>query len=122
MVVVPKQLGDVRICVDLVRPRYQLPTVKSTLAKINGSVFTKLDANSGFYQIKLSSESQLMTTFLTPFGRFCYQRLPFGLSSGPECFQDKINGMLEGLQNVYCQMDDIIVIWLKIMKRCCFLS
>ena len=50
-----------------------------------------------------------MTTFLTLFGRFCYMRLPFGIRSRPECFQDKINGIHEGLQNVNCQMDDIIV-------------
>lgn len=117
MVVVPKANGDVRICVDLtnlnkyvIRPRIQLPTVEATLAKLGeAKVFSKLDANSGFYQIKLSPHSQLLTTFLTPFGRYCYLRLPFGVTSGPECFQDKINGILEGLDHVNCQMDDILV-------------
>jgi len=67
MVVVPKANGQVRICVDLTklnenvcRERHQLPAVEQTLAQIAGAqVFTKLDANSGFWQIPLSEESAL---------------------------------------------------------------
>jgi len=46
-------------------------------------VFTKLDANAGFWQIKLSEESALYTTFITPFGKFCFKRLPFRITSAP---------------------------------------
>ena len=59
--------------------------------------------------MKLAPQSQLLTTFITPIGRYCFRRLPFGISSGPACFQDRINGILEGLGNVHCQMDDILV-------------
>ena len=56
----------------------ELPTVDDTLAKIGqGAVFTKLDANSGFFQIKLAKESQILTSFITPWGRYCNLRLPF---------------------------------------------
>ena len=76
MVVVPKANGQVRICVDLTklnenvcRERHQLPAVEQTLAQIAGAqVFTKLDANSGFWQIPLSEESALLTSFITPYG------------------------------------------------------
>ena len=44
---------------------------------------SKLDANAGFWQVKLSKESALLTTFITPFGRFCFNRLPFGITSAP---------------------------------------
>ena len=79
MVVVPKPNGDVSICVDLTklnqsvcRERHPLPAVEQTLAQLAGAqVFTKLDANSGFWQIPLSADSSLLTTFLTPFGRYC---------------------------------------------------
>ena len=116
IVVVPKPNGNIRICVDLtmlnkavVRPRYQLPTVDYTLAQLKqAKVFTKLDANAGFHQVKLSEDSQLLTTFLTPFGRFCYTRLPFGISSGPEYFTAKMNQILRET-DVHCQMDDILV-------------
>ena len=76
MVVVPKTNGDVRICVDLTklnenvyREHHPLPAVDQTLAQIAGArVLSKLDANSGFWQILLSKESALLTTFITPFG------------------------------------------------------
>lgn len=80
MVVVPKANGDIRICVDmtnlneaLCRERHILPSVEQSLAQLDGSqVFTKLDARSGFWQIPLSSESRALTTFRTPFGRYCF--------------------------------------------------
>ena len=117
MVVVPKPKGGVRICVDLTRlnnsvkrERIILPTVEHTLGQLGGaSIFTKLDANSGFWQIPLKQESSLLTTFITPFGRFKFNRLPFGISSAPEHFQRTMSGILTGLQGVVCQMDDILV-------------
>ena len=80
MVVVPKANGKVRICVDLTRlnrsvqcERHILPSVEHTLAQIGGAkIFTKLDANSGFWQVELSPESSLLTSFITQFGRFCF--------------------------------------------------
>ena len=78
-----------------------MPTVEETLGSIAaGTVYTKLDANSGFYQIALSEESAKLTTFITPFGRFMFRRLPYGISSAPEYFQkqmDKELGKLEGV-------------------------
>ena len=58
MVVVSKKLGDVRICVDLkllnesvLREVHPIPTVDETLGKLAGAtIFSKLDANSGFWQ------------------------------------------------------------------------
>lgn len=117
IVVVPKTNGDVRICVDLTRLNssvkrevYAMPAVEETLSKISeGKVFTKLDANSGFHQIQLDDESSKLTTFITPFGRFKFQRLPYGISSAPEYFQKKMDTILQGLDGVVCHMDDILV-------------
>ena len=80
MVVVSKPNGNVQICVDLSklnecvhRERLILPSVEQILAQLTGArVFSKLDANSGFWQIRLSEESAILTTFITPFGRFCF--------------------------------------------------
>ena len=77
IVVVPKADGRVRICVDLTRLNqavrrevYQMPTVEETLGSLTkGSVFSKLDANSGFHQIAQNPESAKLTIFITPFGR-----------------------------------------------------
>ena len=117
MVVVPKPSGEIRVCVDLTplnkavkREIHPMAKVDDNLAKIRGSkIFTKLDAKSGFWQIPLHPESRLLTTFVTPFGRFCYNRLPFGISSAPEVFQRQMSRILEGLDGVICHMDDILV-------------
>ena len=50
-----------------------------------------------------------MTTFITPFGRYSFRRLPFGISSAPEIFQRKMSSLLEGLSVVEVIMDDILV-------------
>ena len=92
------------------RPENPLPKIDALLGEIGEStVSTKIDANSGFWQEKLAENSQLLTTFLTPFGRYCFQRLPFGLKSAPERFQKRMLNELEGLQGVICIMDDILV-------------
>jgi len=116
-VVVPKQNGCVRICVDLTklnesvcREHHILPSVEQTLAQIGGAkFFSKLDANSGFWQVELARESALLTTFITPFGRFCFNRLPFGITSAPEHFQRRMSEILSGLEGVVCLVDDILI-------------
>ena len=87
-----------------------MPTTEQTLAKLSGAkIMSKLDANSGFWQRKLSENSKLVTTFITPWGRYCFTRLPFGISSAPEHFQKAMQRILEGLDGVECQVDDILV-------------
>ncbi|XP_030828454.1 uncharacterized protein K02A2.6-like [Strongylocentrotus purpuratus] len=117
MVPVLKPSGSVRICVDLTslnkaveREIHPMSSVDESLAKLGKStIFTKLDANSGFWQIPLEDESKLLTTFVTPFGRFCFNRLPFGITSAPEVFQRAMSTILEGLDGVICHMDDVLV-------------
>lgn len=103
MVVVPKKSGAVRICVDfrslnesVLREAHPLPTVDETLAHLSGStMFSKLDANSGFWQVPLAESSRHLTTFITPFGRYYFRKLPFGICSAPEHFQRRMSAMLE---------------------------
>ena len=117
IVPVLKPNGKVRICVDLTklnkavqREVHPMPSVDESLARLeNSRIFSKLDANSGFWQIPLDEESRLLTTFVTPFGRYCFNRLPFGISSAPEIFQRTLSGILEDLNGTICQMDDILV-------------
>ena len=102
MVVVPKKNGIVRICVDLkmlnenvLHKIHPLPKVDETLALLTGATcFSKLDANSGFWQIPLSANSRLLTTFLTPYRRFCFNKLRFGVSCAPELFQKHMINIL----------------------------
>ena len=122
MVVVPKLSGSVRICVDLthlnqnvLREYHPPPKVDNTLAQLKGAnKFTKLDANSGFWQIQLAKTSQLLTTFITPVGKFCFNKLPFGITCAPELFQKQMNIMLVGLHIVFCLIDDVLhSIWTR---------
>lgn len=92
------------------REFHLLPHVEETLAQLSGAqVFTKLDANSGFWQIPLAKKSHLLITFITPFGRYCFNKLPFGITSAPELFQRRMNSMLSGLSGVLCLMDDVLI-------------
>ena len=106
-----------RICVDLThlnkavqREVHPISSVGENLAKLGDSkIFSKLDANSGFWQIPLDNDSKLLTTFVTPFGRYCFNRLPFGISSAPEIFQRTMSRLLEGLEGTLCQMDEVLI-------------
>jgi transposase InsO family protein len=117
MVVVPKKNCSIRICVDLkplnvnvLREVHPLPSVDNILAQLSGAkIFSKLDANSGFWQVPLSANSRLLTTFITPFGRYCFNKLPFGIASAPEVFQKRMNRLLEGLEGTVCLIDDILI-------------
>ena len=113
----PKKEGAIRICVDLKplnenfpREVHPLPKVDETLAQLSGAkVFSKLDANSGFWQIPLAEKSRPLTSFNTPFGRYCFNKMPFGICSAPEHFQKRMNRILSGLDRVLCLMDDVLV-------------
>ena len=118
LVVVPKSNGRVRLCVDYTklngcvrREQLIMPDVQNVLSQIeNGAkVFSKLDANSGFFQIPIDEQSKLLTTFITPFGRYAFNRLPFGITSAPEHFQRRMSEVLHGQDGALCLIDDILV-------------
>ena len=117
IVPVLKPNGKVRITTDfkrlnsaVKRERYMLPCVEEVFQRMKGSkIFSKLDARSGYFQVPLDSESAKLTTFITPFGRFFYKRLPQGISSAPEIFQKQMENILAGQKNVEIFMDDIMV-------------
>lgn len=90
--------------------RAKIPTVEELNPRFaNAKVFSKLDAKAGYWSIHLEEESQILTTFRTPFGRYCWKRLPFGLSVSQDLFQAKMDQILEGLHGVASIADDIVV-------------
>ena len=48
---------------------------------------SKIDANSGFWTLPMDPDSQLLTTFNAPWGRFCFLKMPFGLNQSQYFFQ-----------------------------------
>ena len=57
----------------------------------------------------LAKESHPLTAFITPFGRYQFNTLPFGITSAPELFQKRMNTLLSDLKGVLCLMDDVLV-------------
>lgn len=116
-IVVVQKNSKIRLCVDysklnkaVQRSHFPIGKVETILTQIKGSnYFTKLDTNSGFYQIRLSEESQILTTFITPFGRFYFKRVPFGINCAPEYFSILLNKILSGIQGVVSHIDDILI-------------
>ncbi len=115
--VVKKDRKHVRICLDpkdlnkaLQREHYPMKTIEQITDKLVGAtVFSTLDANCGYWQIPLDDESSKLCCFNSPFGRFEYTRLPFGVNVAPECFQRIMTQTFEDLPGVEVIMDDILV-------------
>lgn len=94
----------------LYRELYQLPTFEEITSTIIGSkIFSTLDANRGFWQIELTEKASKLTTFSSPFGRFRFLRLPFGLRNAPEIFHRIFSEIFSDIPGVKIYIDDIIV-------------
>ena len=118
IVVVEKKQGSIRLCLDpknlnwaIKREHFHLPTIEDIMARMpNAKVFSKLDASSGYWQIEVDDKSADLLTFNTPFGRYRFNRLPFGVWSVSEIFGKSIyENIVEGLEGVANIQDDIIV-------------
>jgi hypothetical protein len=117
MVVARKSNGDIRICLDpadlngaIKRQHYQVPSAQEIFSRIGkAKYFSTLDATSGFLQVPLADESTSLTTMATPFGRCKFLRLPFGLSSSPEAYQQMMVDLFGDLPGVEVYFDDFFV-------------
>jgi hypothetical protein len=86
-VLVKKKNGKWRMCVDYTSLNKACPKVPFLLPRIDQIVDSSagcellcfLDAYSGYHQIKMKESDQLATSFITPFGMYCYVTMSFGL-------------------------------------------
>lgn len=112
-----KTTGAIRVCLDpkdlnenIKREHYQIPKREEIMSEMAGAkFFSKLDASHGFWQLRLDPESSKYTTFNTPFGRYCFLRLPFGIKSAPEIFHRAMESIIEGLEGTRVYIDDLVV-------------
>lgn len=117
MVVAEKRDGCIRLCLDpkqlneaIIRPHYPVPTLEHITAKLHGhTVFTKLDARSGYWMLELTDEAADLTTFNTPYGRYQYTRLPFGLCCSQDEFQRRMEETFGDIDGVGVIADDLVV-------------
>ena len=118
LVVVLKTDGKIRLCLDpkdlnqaIQRKRYPLPTIEDVATRLHrAKVFTKLDVRNGFWHIKLDDSLSYLTTFNTPFGRYRWKRMPFGIRSAQEIFQRRMHELIEGMPHVEVVADDFVVV------------
>jgi hypothetical protein len=108
-----------RMCVDYTSLNKACPKVSFPLPRIDQIVDSTvgcellcfLDAYSGYHQIKMKESYQLATSFITPFGMYCYVTMPFGLQNAGATYQrcmQHIFGDHIGL-TVEAYLDDIVV-------------
>ena len=114
-----KDTERIRLCVDfsrlnryVKRERYQSSTPAQAVADIaaeEAKVFTKLDALKGYHQCPLDEASQILTTFITPFGRFQFLRAPFGISSISEHYNRRMDEAFAGLEGYRRIVNDVVI-------------
>jgi hypothetical protein len=94
-VLVKKKNGKWRMCVDYTCLNKACPKVPFPLPRIDQIVDSTtgcellcfLDAYSGYHQIKMKESNQLATSFITPFGMYCYVTMSFGLRNAGATYQ-----------------------------------
>ena len=119
LVVASKPNGSVRICIDpkplnkaLKRSHYRIPNLEDVLPRLGQGkvkVLSSVDTKDGFWHLRLDDDSSKLTTFETPFGRYRWLRLPFGISISPELFQARMHEALKGLEGTACIADDVLI-------------
>lgn len=118
IVVVPKpNTEEIRLCIDFTelnksvkRAVHPMFKVDVLLSRLKGAkFFSKLDARAGYHQIKLDDESKLLTCFITPFGRYICERLPFGICCASDYFTCMFSELFTDLPNVSVHVDDILI-------------
>ena len=117
LVVAYKPNGSLRICLDphnlnkaIKRHHHKLPTAEEILSQMSGAkYFTKLDASNAFWQAQLDEKSSKLLTFNTPFGRYRYLRMPYGIHSASEICQARIASIIADIEGAVNAQDDIII-------------
>ena len=118
IVTVGKKDGGVRLCIDfravngITQPvPYQMPLIEEVLEHLAMAWFiSKIDLNKGFYQIPIDPCDMSKTAFCSPWGKFEFKVMPFGLRNGPAVFQWMMDRVLHRDQDVsQVYIDDIAV-------------
>ncbi|CEM29809.1 unnamed protein product [Vitrella brassicaformis CCMP3155] len=120
IILVPKKGGNgTRLVVDyralnaVTKPdHYPLPRIDETLNALQGcAYFSHCDCTSGFWQIGLTERAKELTSFVTPFGAFKFERAAMGLQGAPATYQRCMDNVLRNLSwdVACCYMDDLVI-------------
>lgn len=111
------EVTKIRVCLDprdlnkvIKREHYYTKTIDEVVTQLHGAkFFSVVDAKKGYWHVPLDEASSYLTTFNTPFGRFRFTRLPFGLVVSQDVFQRHLDSALDGLKGVTGIADDTFV-------------
>ena len=86
------------------------PKVEDIYSKLNGATyFTTLDRRAGYHHIPLDKPSMSKTAFHSPFGKYEYMKVPFGLAQAPAYFQELMMGILKDFNFTIAYLYDITI-------------
>ena len=89
---------------------WPMPKVEDIFSQLNGvKYFSTLDLRAGYHHIRLTTDSIPKTAFTSPFGKYEYIKVPFGLAQAPTYFQELMTGVLKDLPFAMAYLDDIII-------------
>ena len=89
---------------------WPMPKVEDIFSQLNGArYFSTLDLRAGYHHIRLTADSIPKTAFTSPFGKYEYVKVPFGLVQAPAYFQELMTGVLKDLPFAMAYLDDIII-------------
>jgi hypothetical protein len=116
--ILPKKMQDVHVVTDyrilnsqLVRRPFLIPRIKDSLTQIQGFQYaTAIDLSMGYYSIPLTEHAQQLTSFLLPWGKYRYKRLPMGIKVATDIFQETMNHVLGDLPFVHIYMDNVLLL------------
>ena len=117
-VIVPKADGQIRICGDFkstINPfinteQYPLPGADELFQKMQGGKrFSKLDLRTAYLQMELDESSRKYLVVNTEDGLKRFNRMPYGITSGPAIFQRKLEQELRDIGMTVVNMDDILI-------------
>jgi hypothetical protein len=120
LVIVPKPDGSIRMAVDyrelnkiIIDFAGNIPSMKSLFPHLaKKKYYAKVDNLWGYHQLKVHPDDQDLLTIITPFGLFKWTRTPFGISTAPGVYQDRMaNVFLKDLMYTACivYIDDTII-------------
>ena len=117
IIVVPKGDGGKCLIIDyralnkvMRKFVWTMPKVENIFSQLNGAkYFSTLDLRTGYHHIGLTTDSIPKTAFTSPFGKYEYVKVPFGLAQAPAYFQELMTGVLKDLLFAMAYLDNIII-------------
>jgi hypothetical protein len=93
---------------NILKEQYPFPTIYHRIHELKDQkLFSTIDLHKGYYQLAITEKDKYKTTFATSIGLFEFNRMPFGISTGPQIFQRIISNIFEIVEDILIFYKDI---------------